>query len=89
MNVDQLKSAIRELHADLEKTGRVDPELRALLKKLDGDLHRLLAAKAEVQKEQSGFNERLESIAADFDTRHPQLAGVLRELGDALAKVGI
>jgi len=89
MNVDQLKTTIRDLHAGLEKTGEADPELRALLQKLDSDLHRLLAARAEVEKEQSGFQERLESIAADFDTRHPQLAGVLRELGDALARVGI
>ena len=89
MNIDQLKSTIRDLHADLEKTGEADPELRKLLQQLDSDLHRLLAAQAEVEKEQSGFQERLESIAADFDTRHPQLAGVLRELGIALARVGI
>lgn len=89
MDTDRLKRTIRDLHEDLEKTGQADPELKQLLKQLDGDLHRLLAAKAEVEKEQSGFNQRLESIAADFDTRHPQLAGVLRELADALARVGI
>jgi chromosome segregation ATPase len=89
MDVEQLKTTIRDLHADLEKTGEADPELRKLLRQLDNDLHRLLAARAEVEKEQSGFQERLESIAADFDTRHPQLAGVLREIGVALARVGI
>ena len=89
MNPDELKTAIRDLHADLEKTGEADPELRKLLKQLDDDLHRLLAARAEVAQEQSGFQERLEALAADFDTRHPRLAGVLRELGDALARVGI
>ena len=30
-----------------------------------------------------------ETLAADFDARHPQLAAILRELGVALARVGI
>ena len=89
MDTRQLKSTIKNLHADLEGTGPVDPELRKLLEQLDNDLHRLLAARDEVEKEQSGFQERLEFIATEFDSRHPQLAGVLREIGVALARVGI
>jgi chromosome segregation ATPase len=89
MDIDQLKSSIRELHADLENTGEADPELKRLLKDLDDDLHRLLAARAEVERDQSGLQERLESLAADFDTQHPKLAAALRELGVALARVGI
>lgn len=89
MDTDRLKSTIRELHGDLEKTGETDPELHKLLTQLDSDLHRLLEARAEVEQEQTGLQERLESLAADFDTQHPKLAGVLRELGVALARVGI
>ena len=89
MDIEQLKSAIRNVHADLENTGEADPELRRLLQQLDEDLHRLLAARAEVEKEQSGLQARLEGLAADFDTQHPKLARVLREIGVALARVGI
>jgi len=89
MSTEQIKSTIRDLHERLEEAGPIDGETRQLLSQLDQDLHRLLAAKVEVQDEEAGFQERLESIAADFDSRHPQLAGILRELGDALARVGI
>lgn len=89
MSSDNIKSSIRTLHKRLEDAGSIDSETRELLAQLDADLHRLLAAKAEVRSEEDGLQERLESIAADFDSRHPQLSAVLRELGDALARVGI
>jgi uncharacterized coiled-coil DUF342 family protein len=89
MNTDRLKATIKGLHDDLERTGEADPELRELLQHLDADLHRLLAAGDEVERERSGLQERLEEIATRFDSRHPQLAGVLREIGVALARVGI
>ncbi|NIP18030.1 MAG: DUF4404 family protein [Xanthomonadales bacterium] len=89
MDTEQLKSTIRELHADLERAGPADPELRELLQQLGDDLHRLLAAREQVEKERSGFQERLEALATEFDSRHPQLAGVLREIGAALSRVGI
>ncbi len=89
MNIDQLKSTIRDLHTDLDKTGQLDPELKELLQLLDEDLHRLLSRQADESLDTSGISERLESMAADFATQHPKLAPVLREVADALAKVGI
>jgi hypothetical protein len=89
MSSEQIKSSIRTLHERLEDAGPIDTETRELLAQLDADLHRLLAAKDDVPIEEDGLQERLESIAADFDSRHPQLSAVLRELGDALARVGI
>ncbi len=89
MSTDHIKSTIRTLHKNLEESGPLDPETRELLGQLDTDLHRLLEARKEVEGEEEGFQERLESLAADFDSRHPQLSAVLRELGDALARVGI
>jgi chromosome segregation ATPase len=89
MSSDQIKSTIRNLHERLEEAGPIDAETRALLTELDQDLHRLLTAKAEFEDKEAGLQERLESIAADFDSRHPQLAAMLREIGVALARVGI
>ena len=89
MSTKDIKTTIRNLHESLEGSGPIDPETRELLAQLDTDLHRLLAAKEEVENEESGFQERLESLAADFDSQHPQLSAILRELGDALARVGI
>lgn len=87
MNTEQIKSTIRTLHERLEGARSIDSETRELLGQLDRDLHRLLAT--EPSEAEAGFQERLEAMAADFDSRHPQLAAVLRELGDALARVGI
>ena len=89
MNINRLKSDIKDLHADLEKTGQADGELRELLQQLDSDLHRLLSTDDNATKDSPGFSERIESVAADFDARHPQIASTLREMADSLAKVGI
>jgi predicted nuclease with TOPRIM domain len=89
MDTAGLKRTIRNLHDDLENTGRIDPELRNLLEQLDVDLHRLLAATEEVEQERSGLQEQLEMIASRFESQHPQMASVLREIGIALARVGI
>ncbi|MDX1698039.1 MAG: DUF4404 family protein, partial [Thiohalobacterales bacterium] len=84
-----IKSTIQELHRSLEHAGPIDPETRELLGQLDQDLHRVLAEEQEEEAGDDGLQDRLEALAADFDSRHPQLAAVLRELGDALARVGI
>ena len=89
MNIDRLKSTLRDLHADLETTGNVDPELRELLGQLDGDLHRLLETDTPDPSVTSSIRDRLEFVAADFTAQHPQLGPVLREIADALARIGI
>ena len=89
MNNEDIKTTIRTLHKTLEQSGPVDPETRELLSELDQDVHRLLAKEGTAEEEEGGLQERLEALAADFDSRHPQLAGILRELGVALARVGI
>lgn len=89
MSLEKIKSSLRELHGQLEKAGPVDEETGKLLSQLDTDLHRLLGEHAAGDADPDGLQERLESIAAGFDSRHPQLSAVLRELGVALARVGI
>ena len=89
MKGKDIKSTIRDLHENLEKAGPIDPETRELLSQLDRDLHHLLESDGRGDREEDGLQERLEALAADFDSRHPQLSAVLRELGVALARVGI
>ena len=94
MTTDQMKDALRQIHAELEGKGTVDPELRGLLQTLETDIHSVLdrtetdpAAGAE--PETSSVTSRIDSIAAQFETEHPQMAPVLRQVGDALARMGI
>ena len=86
---NDIKSTIQELHRNLEHAGPIDPETRKLLGQLDQDLHRLLENEPKEEVGEDGLHDRLEALAADFDSRHPQLAAMLRELGVALARVGI
>jgi hypothetical protein len=94
-----LKSHLKDLHANLSRTGEVDEELQALLRQLDGDIHALLeqrtqaAAAADLQaiadSDTYGLAERTQEITAKFAVEHPRLEPALRELGRMLANMGI
>lgn len=91
-----LKSHLKELHANLAQTGEIDEELQALLRQLDGDIRQLLERRTEVVtadvqplSEPADLSERTQEIAARFAVEHPRLEPALRELGRMLANMGI
>lgn len=84
--MSQLKDTLANLHKRLEAAEDIDPELRELLTVLDGDIHKLLETG---QPEASGLASQAESVASRFAANHPQLAPILREIADALARVGL
>ena len=93
-----LKSHLKDLHANLSETSDVDEELQLLLRQLDGDIRTLLErrtalAAAEAQQEPdsqtSGLAERTQELTARFAVEHPRLEPALRELGRMLANMGI
>ncbi len=94
-----LKSHLKELHANLSETGDVDEELQSLLRQLDGDIRTLLErrtaiAAAEAQEEVAdsttyGLAERTQELTARFAVEHPRLEPAMRELGRMLANIGI
>lgn len=91
MNTDNLKQSLKNLHANLESTADVDPELRALLQSLEGDIQALLArqAPAAATPESSRLLEQAQSISARFASRHPHMEPALREVIDILGHMGI
>ena len=93
-----LKSHLKDLHANLSETSDVDEELQLLLRQLDGDIRTLLErrtalAAAEAQQEPDsqtyGLAERTQELTARFAVEHPRLEPALRELGRMLANMGI
>jgi chromosome segregation ATPase len=94
-----LKSHLKDLHANLAETNDVDEELQGLLRQLDGDIRTLLerrsaivAAEAQQEQEESqtfGLAERTQELTARFAVEHPRLEPALRELGRMLANMGI
>lgn len=92
-----LKSHLKNLHANLAQTSEVDEELQSLLNQLDGDIRALLERRAaaaaltqpDVDSETFGLAERTQELTAKFAVEHPRLEPALRELGRILANMGI
>lgn len=96
MGTDNLKESLRALHAGLESAGQVDEELKDLLLVLNGDIQHLLERGpdgppdgGEGESTTYGLAERTQEITAKFAAQHPHLEPALRELGNALASMGI
>jgi hypothetical protein len=88
MQTDNLKDTLQKLHANLESANTVDPDVRGLLEVLDRDIQNLLAKKDD-SANVSGLVTRAQTLSAKFASEHPQLEQVMRELADALARIGI
>ena len=86
-----LRQQLTELHDSLASADELDPELRALLRDVSGDIENLLGedASAEEASAADQLQARLRRATVDFETEHPRLAHILENLADTLAKLGI
>ncbi|MBC7416246.1 MAG: DUF4404 family protein [Herminiimonas sp.] len=97
MSTDNLKQTLAELHAALEKSGPLDPELVQLLRTLDDDIQIKLVQHAEatqapateVTPDDDGLSSRAQALSAKFAAQHPHLEPVLREFTETLQRIGI
>jgi hypothetical protein len=89
MSAEQIKSDLKQLHDELGSTESVDPELKSLLADLDQDIRRLLVGGDEASKPDEGLIVRVEDAANEFAMKHPQAAGILQRLAEALGQIGI
>jgi hypothetical protein len=83
---ERLQRHLEQLRAELGSAGELDVETRALLEEVAVDIEQALH---EDTFQPSTFAERLEASALEFEADHPALARVLREVTDALAKLGV
>ncbi len=89
MPAEQIKSDLKRLQDELGATTSIDPELKSLLIDLDRDIKRLLAGEEPPAEVEQGLVARIEGAASEFEIQHPQAAGILRRLADALGQIGI
>jgi len=84
-----LRQELKELHDQMEASLHKEPLDKDLLGHIMTDLVRI--AQGEKLGEEAGESlvEQLEDQAADFDSRHPKIAGILRDIVDILSKLGI
>jgi hypothetical protein len=88
MTNQKLKELLSNLQDTLEHTERVDAETLELVRELDAKIHRLVEAGAS-SGEYEGALDQAKSMEARFAVDHPVAERFLREIIDALAKVGI
>ena len=88
MTDKNLKELLNSLHAVLEKTDEVDPETLELVRNLDEEINRLV----ESDSSEGDFDnvvDQAKSVETRFAVDHPVAERFLREIIDALSKVGI
>jgi hypothetical protein len=86
MSNQDLRGLLGQLHAQLKHAHSLDAESRKQLRTVAADIEKALAGDEApaVPPEQP-----LEALAARFESDHPSLAGVLRQIMDTLGKAGI
>ena len=91
MKADELHHTLHQLHEELARSQRVDPESERLLRELLADISKLLGAREEgtVPVESSGIIERLTEASKDFEEQHPGLVTAIGRLADALSRSGV
>lgn len=86
MAQENLRELLAQLHTRLGHAKSLDPESRRLLTALSHDIERALGRASE---ETAPARTSLESVAVRLELEHPALAGVVRQIIDALGKAGI
>lgn len=87
MEKTELKALLQQLQSALKDTDELDPELEQMVSEIDEDLHRL--AHESDHSPLEDMEDRLEAAAVNFEANHPRTSGILREVADLLAKMGI
>ena len=88
MSDTKIKDLLASLHEELENTDAVDSETLEMVRELDQDIHRLVESGASAGELDSVL-DRANSMETRFAVDHPVAERFLREIMDALAKVGI
>lgn len=88
MSQNDLKDLLNRLNETLESTERVDEETLALVRELDEEIHRLTEAGA-APDDYENVLDQAKSMETRFAVDHPVAERFLREIIDALSRVGI
>jgi ABC-type transporter Mla subunit MlaD len=88
MNQENLKELLNSLNEALENTDQVDADTLALVHELDEEIHRLTEAGAEAD-DVEGVLDQAKSMETRFAVDHPVAERFLREIIEALSRVGI
>jgi tryptophan 2,3-dioxygenase len=84
MSKERIKELLAQLRAEIRQTD-VDDELQNLISQLDDDIH----AAIENDEDVNAVVDRAKELEAGFATSYPTAERVMREVIDALVRMGI
>ena len=88
MTDQKLKDLLNSLQEAMEQTEKIDAETAELVRELDEEIHRLTEAGAQAG-DVEGVLDQAKSMETRFAVDHPVAERFLREIIDALSRVGI
>ena len=90
MDKQQLRDRLEELHKELQQINSVDDDERKILKKMIGDIDKLIETEDTDQHHTyDRLGEGLREGIERFEASHPRATMLMGQLADALAKIGI
>ncbi|MDH3549332.1 MAG: DUF4404 family protein [Gammaproteobacteria bacterium] len=84
MSNERIKKLLAQLREELESTD-VDDDLQKLMGELDDEIHGVMENDADV----NALVDRAKELEAEFATKHPAAERFMREVIDALVRMGI
>jgi hypothetical protein len=87
MSQNTIKNLLDKLKSEIEIT-EVDSESRKMLHRLESDIHIWLNETSE-ERMSTTMMETAEMLETQFASEHPTAEGLVREIIDALARMGI
>ena len=85
MSSARIKELLKQLRTELD-AAKVDPETLLLMRELDADIHSVLASKETAV---DALMDRAKSVEVRFAVNHRVAEGMLREIIESLAKIGV
>jgi len=84
MSKERIKELLTQLREELRHTD-VDDEVQTMISALDDDIHAVI----ENDEDMNAVVERAKELEAGFATSYPTAERVMREVIDALVRMGI
>lgn len=91
MSREQLLENLKQLHQLLQDENHPDSETRALLETATADIQKVLSSTPESGQTAAAdsLSEQLRVALLGFESRHPQISGLIERITDGLAGMGI
>lgn len=89
MSDNELSNRLQDLHEELERASKLSTEERDVLGSLMTEMVEIANEGEQASQQPDSLMDQLEEQVNEFENRHPRLAGVLRQIIEALGKMGI